>query len=201
MNLRKIFHFPSRQQEKLLKADRENVLLKCSAIARKEREDLEEERILHDEVCPNCTAKKSVDRMNIVNNIRKVQGDGRINGNLFGVGGSMSIDTYAVNHCNKCGNEWEKFKTKSISETHILRVCLNYLAQLLANPVYHKQFDWKLETIKVFEEAYAESIFRLSQKEDKYLNPETKSKLSLSRLRKYYRSIYDGENKKNLEKI
>jgi hypothetical protein len=201
MNLRKVFHFPTKEQDAILKADRENILNNCKEIARKEREDLEEAKKLHDEVCPNCKAKKSDDRTNIVNNIRKVQGDGRASGNLFGISGSMSIDTYAVNHCNKCGNEWEKFKSKSISETHILRVCLNYLAQLLANPVYHKQFSWKVEAVKAFEDAYAESIFRLSQKEDEYLQSETKSELSLSHLRRYYKSIYDGENKKELEKL
>jgi hypothetical protein len=205
MNLRKNFNLPSKQQKALLDADRENVLSKCNNIARKEREDMYREQKNHDEICPNCKTKKSDNRNNIVNNIRRVQGEGHVGGSFslgFGsVNGSISIDTHAVNHCNVCGNEWEKFKTKSVSETNILRVCLNYLAELISNPVYHKQFSWKMEAILAFEDAYAETIYKLSQKEGDYLWLSTKSTLSLSRLRRYYKSIYDGNNKKELEKI
>jgi len=189
MNIRKTFNFPSKQQKKLMSADKKNILSKCNVIARNEREDLEEFRQRHDGICPNCKTKKSDNNNNIVNKIRQVKGSGSVGGNLFHTSGSMSIDTYVVNHCNVCGNEWEKSKEKSISETNILRVCLDYLAQLFNNPTYHKQFKWKLEAILVFEDSYAETIYKLN------------SELSLSKLRRYYKSVYDSDNKKELEKI
>lgn len=201
MNIRKRLNLPSKQQKKLLSADEKSILSKCDVIARNERKDLEETRQRHDGICPNCKVKKSDNNNNIVNKISQVRGSGSVVGNLFHTSGSMLIDTHVVNHCNACGNEWEKSREKSISETNILRVCLDYLAQLLDNPVYYKQFKWKLEAIGVFETAYAETIFMLSQKEDSYLMTSTKSQLSLSNLRRYYISVYDNGNKKELEKI
>lgn len=191
MNLRKTLNISSIQQLALLKADEASILSKCDAIARSERMDFEETRKIHDDICPNCKTRKHDDVKNIVNKIGLIRGGGNINGSAFHVNGKISIDTYAINHCNVCGNEWEKFKKKDISETNILRVCLNYLAQLSQNPSHHKQFEWKLEAVKVFEGSYAETIFRLAEKEKKYLIPELNPELSLSKLRRDYKSVYD----------
>jgi hypothetical protein len=58
-----------------------------------------------------------------------------------------------------------------------------------------------LEAILVFEDSYAETIYKLAQKENFYLMDSTKSELSLSHLKRYYKSVYDNDNKKELEKI
>jgi hypothetical protein len=190
--------FLSKEQKKILGEDADNVLHKCSIIADSERRDMRESQDSHDNVCPNCRIKK--DTNNIVNKIARVQGSGRVGGNLFGVSGSVSVDTHTVNHCNNCGNEWEKFETKSISQTDILRVCLNYLGNILGDPK-EKNFQWKMEAIKVFDDCYAETIFFFRDKQFDYLWMSSRSKLGISRLRKYYKSIFDTKNKRKLEKI
>jgi hypothetical protein len=201
MNLRKIFDFPSKEQEAKINADMETILENCSNIASKERADMRQDQDMHDCICPNCRAKKSDGIENIVNKIRQVQGKGNVGGNFLGVSGSMQINTYAVNHCNKCGHEWEKFKTKPISQTHILRVCLNYLAAIIEDPI-QKEFDWKIEGVRnAFGDCHAESIFRFSQKESSYLNYNATKFISLSNLRSHYPSVYDTEINEKLEKI
>jgi len=199
MNIRKLFHFPTKQQMMSLTTDVENVLINCESVARKERKELEENQKYHDDICPNCRAKKSDSVDIIVNKIRQTQGDGNVGGNLFSVTGRMSVDTYAVNHCNKCGNEWEKFKTKSISRTDIMRVCLNYLAEILKDPSEKKR-EWKMEAIQVFDDCYAETIYHLARKEKHYLWYTTLPQLTLKKLRRYYKSVFD-KNPQELEKL
>src|SRR5690606_36009347 len=148
-----------------------------------------------------CKVSKKEKPNVIVDRIANVVGTGKITGGFFDVDGYVTIETYAVNHCTVCGNEWFKFKTKSISETQILRVCLNYLCAVLMSPEKEKKFDWKLEAIKVFEDCSAETIYRLCKKEKKYLYSSTRKGLKLSKLRRYYRSIFDTKNKRELEKI
>jgi hypothetical protein len=199
MNIRKLFHFPTKQQTMSLTTDVENVLINCESVARKERKELQESQKYHDDICPNCRAKKSDSVDIIVNKIRQTQGDGDVSGNLFGVTGRMSVDTYAVNHCNKCGNEWEKFKTKTISRTDIMRVCLNYLAEILKDSS-EKKHEWKMEAIQVFDGCYAETIYHLARKEKHYLWYTTLPQLTLKKLRRYYKSVFD-KNLQELEKL
>ncbi len=199
MNIRKLFYFPTKQQTMSLTTDVENVLVNCESIARKERRELEENQKYHDDICPNCRAKKSDSVDIIVNKIRQIQGDGNVNGNLFGIRGRMLVDTYAVNHCNKCGNEWKKFKTKSISRTDIMRVCLNYLAEILKDPC-EKKHEWKMEAIQVFGNCYAETIYHLARKEKNYLWRTTLLQLTLKKLRRYYKSVFN-KNPQELEKL
>lgn len=200
MNIRKFLHYPAKKQKELLIADSANVLKNCNKIAMAERDDMRISQEKHDGICPNCKAGKADNNNNIVNNIRKVHGNGHVGGNLFGVSGSMLIDTDVVNHCNVCGNEWEKFRTKNISETHILRVCLNYLATIIKDP-NEKKFEWKVEAIQVFNDCYAETIYYHCRHEKNFLYISTPSQLKLSRLRRYYKSIFDPDNKKKLEKL
>ena len=191
MNLRKKFNRPTKQQQISINADIENILTNCESVARKEREELRESQKMHDETCPNCRTKKNSSD-HIVNKIRQVQGEGKVGGDFFlgfgSIDGSSSINTHAVNHCNKCGNEWEKFKDKSISRTDIARVCLNYLADVLGNG---DNYRWKIEGIKVFDGACAESIYFLMKKEKDYCWMSTESTLKLDLLRKHYKSVYD----------
>jgi hypothetical protein len=193
-------YFLNKEQKKILGDDAENVLQKCGIIASSERKDMREDQDSHDNVCPNCRVKKGDSDKNIVNKIRQTKGDGRVGGNLFGVSGSVSIDTYSVNHCNNCGNEWEKFKTKSISQTHILRVCLNYLVEIMQDPK-EKDCDWKVEAIKVFDGCYAETIHHFRKENSEYIWMSTSSYLKLFRIRRYYKSIFDTKNKRVLEKL
>lgn len=203
MNIRKLFNVPSKRQKKLLAADKEKILEFCSNIASKERDDMKKNQEIHDNVCPNCSTKKNSN--NIVDKIRETRGEGDVDGNFiwgFGsVDGDMSIKTYAVNHCNVCGNEWKKFKTELTFNTDILRVGLNYLADIIKNPVYEKTFNWQVEAIKIFDNCYAENIYSFCKEEKYSLWSSTESQLKLFRLRKYFKSVYDPENKKKIEKL
>lgn len=199
MNIRKALNIPNKKQLESLRIDSDHILKNCSAIANTERKELRENQEMHDGICPKCRSGKE----DIVDKFANVQGFGNVKGNFnlgFGnVRGSMTINTVAVNHCNKCGNEWEKFKTKSISETDILRVCLNYLAKIINNPK-EKKYSWKQEAIEVFDDCYAETIHAHVLKQSNFLHQTTVSTLSISKLRRYYKSVYGNKTKK-LEKI
>ena len=199
MSIRKSFNFPNKFHLKLLQLDAGHILKNCSSIAINERNELRENQESYDGICPKCRSSKE----KIVDKIVNVQGFGNIKTKFnlgFGtLNGSVTISTVAVNHCNHCGNEWEKFKTKSISETDILRVCLNYLSDILNNSKVNMK-GWKREAIQVFDGCYAETIYAFALKQKSFLHQTTLSTLTLSKLRRYYKSIYDRKLKK-LEKI
>lgn len=190
MNLRKFSNIPTQRQLAIIEQDNNHILDECDKIAEDERKDLKRSQESHDYICPKCRAK----REDIVNKIRKVSGGGRVSGDFFlgfgSVNGSLSIDTHAVNHCNKCGNEWEKFKSKSISRTDVLRVCLNYLADIIKKPE-EKKYSWKVDAVKVFDGCSAETIRALILKESHWLRSDTNIILTLRILRRHYKSVYD----------
>lgn len=202
--IRKILNYKNKDQELLVLADVERVLEKCDTIASKEYAEQKDARDSHDSLCPNCRKRK--DNNNIVNKIRQVQGKGNVSGSFslgFGsVSGHMEVDTKAVNHCNNCGNEWEKFKVKYVSKSDIVRVALNYLGSILENPE-EKKYSWKVEAIQVFNDCYAETIAHLRGEHSSYIYSSTERQLKLFKLRRYYKSVFDEgkENKKNLEKL
>lgn len=198
MNIRLLFL--SAAEKKILAEDAEIILSKCDKIASVERQEMRENQDFHDGTCPNCRTTKKNKPDAIVNKMREVKGTGKITGGILDITGFVNIETHPVNHCNICGNEWVKFKVKSISQTDVLRVCLNYLAAILNNSA-EKKFNWKVEAIKVFDDCYAETIYKFVRKEKKHILPLTKSKLKLETLRQHYTSIFDTENKKKLEKI
>jgi hypothetical protein len=190
MNLRKLFNLFSAAQKALLEEDKKNVLSKCNVIANKEWADQKENQESHDNVCPNCRTGKQ----DIVNKIRNTHGKGDVSGSFrlgFGdISGHMEIDTDDVNHCNKCGNEWKKFKTKFVSTSDIVRVALKYLGDMLDNPK-EKEYSWKVETVRVFENCYAETIFLLRKEHDAYLFSNQREQLTNSNLRQRYKSVFD----------
>ena len=190
----------SGKEKKIIEYEKQIILSRCNKIAIVEREDMRINQELHDTKCPNCKATKKESPNAIVDRIANVNGTGRISGGILDITGFVTIETHAVNHCNICGHEWFKFKTKSISETDVLRVCLNYLGAIINSPEKEKRFDWKLDAIKVFDDCSAETIYRLCSKEKKYLCSSTRNELKLSVLRRYYRSMFDTKNKKELEK-
>lgn len=159
---------------------------RCAEIANRENKDQKNSENFHNTNCPNCKAKKK----DIVNKISNVEGKTTIvNYDIFGFRKEntiTAINTNEINHCNICGNEWKKFKSKSITKAHILKLALNYLSQIIQNPD-EKEKEWKLETIGVFEGCYAETIYKLGMHNKIGLH---RSNFKLRDLRKQYKSIF-----------
>ena len=199
--IRKLLILFNKKHLAKLSADIETIMSRCDAIASQEWKEQKENQKTHDGQCPKCRARKE----DIVDKIRQVRGDGKVGGNFYlgfgSVSGSMSVDTDEVNHCNKCGNEWKKFKTKYVSKTDIIRVALNYLAEIIDNPAHNNRMSWKTEACQVFDGCSAESIRFLRDKHENYLRMKTLSVLKIKKLRKFYVSVFDDENKKELEKL
>lgn len=189
VNWRKLFYYISAEQKLVLLADIKTITEGCNDIANTEWKELKENQKTHDSRCPKC--KKS----DVIDKIRHVQGAGKINSDFklgFGsVKGSVAIDTTEVNYCKKCGNEWKKFKTKYISTTDIIRVALNYLGSIHADPEKNIKKYWKHDVIKVFNNCHAEAIHMLIKKHNGYMHNITKRTLTSKTLRKYYNSVFD----------
>jgi hypothetical protein len=189
MNIRKILNIKTKKDNDIIKKDIEKILSGCDVIANVEYKEQKENQYAHDGQCPMCRNKT-----NIVNKIKDVNGKINIDGDFkFGFGsinGGLDINTDEVNHCNNCGNEWKKFKTKYVTETDIIRVALNYLADIYDNPEKTKNHYWKHDTIKVFDNCYAESIKILIKKHYHFLH-DTINILTLKKLRENFKSIFD----------
>ena len=197
--IRKFLNLPNKSQKLILEQEIIRTLDKCNSIAKIEYDEQLEAKQIHDNRCPKCREKDM-----IVDRISHVQGFNRSSGIFyFGFGSiqtNLSIDTIAVNHCNSCGHEWIKFKTKYVSNTKILRVVLNYLAEILSDSA-EKNRSWKMEAIQALNECHAETIYKLCVENKNFLHDKTNDVLTLSCLREYYQSIYDGETKKVLKTI
>lgn len=190
MNLRKFLYLPTTKQKNILLADVKRIVEGCENIASTEWKELKENQKTHDGQCPHCKDKAS-----IVNKISQVEGNTKTTGKfIFGFGSvdtETTIDTLEINHCNKCGHEWKKFKMKYVSATDIIRVALNYLGDIYGNPEVNERKYWKHEAIQVFDNCHAEAIFTLIQKYDVYMRKTTKKVLRIKTLRKHYNSIFD----------
>jgi hypothetical protein len=199
MNLRKIFDIMNSSDITTLVDETLLIKQRCDEIASQEYKEQKENQRTHDSRCPKCRADKD----KIVDKIAKTSGKGKVDGSFYlgfgSISGSMDIDTDSVNHCNVCGHEWEKFKTKYVSKTDILRVTLKYLSDMISNPTHNRRLSWKIEAIKVFDGCHAEAITLLVKEEKRYVR--SKNNLRNIVLRKYYPSIFDGENKKELRKL
>jgi hypothetical protein len=185
----------SPEQIALLAADEAVVKerAKEKADAHYTRENEWEER--HNNTCPNCGAKKG----NIVNKIRQVQGGGNVDGsfssNLFygsgSVHGSMKIDTFGVNHCNSCGNEWKKYNKDFLSSSQPPRDGVKYLARVIQDPVEYK---WTSDYFKIFEGCYVETILKFAEECRYSLMDSDIEVLNFNELNKYFKSIWDDPN-------
>ena len=193
MNLRKTFNIFSKAQKAILDADEKIIMDKCALISADENQEQDEFGNAHNKQCPACKEKLS-----IVDRWANVQGNVILNGQMrlgFGnITGNITVETTAVNHCNKCSNEWPKYHRKFISSIDVLKVAFNYFGQILENPEEKKR-PWKLQAIGVFDDCNAESIYRLRKKNHLWLHHYTNSRLSLSCLREYYQSIYDKDKR------
>lgn len=189
MNIRKLFNIPDKEQSIIIKNQINEVFDKCNQLADVENSDQIEYKKFHDHICPNC---KNRNEKTIVNKIILGNGNAKINGSFiwgFGnINGSYINEFIEINHCNECGNEWFKYKTKNIDSNRILRVLLKYLAQIIKDPKENND-DWKLEAIQIFSNCYAETIFKL--KNMVVLPDEFIDVLTIKTLRKHYKSIFD----------
>jgi DNA-directed RNA polymerase subunit M/transcription elongation factor TFIIS len=141
--------------------------------------------------CPNCGAKRG----DIVNKIREVHGSGsgNVSGNLFGVYGSssMSIGTDGVNHCNKCGNEWKKYKRDFKSSSQPPRDGVKYVARIIRDP---EEYKWAIDYTEIFNGCYVETILKFAEDCTYDLMDDDKEVLCFSELNKYYKSVWDDPN-------
>ncbi|MHA1169886.1 MAG: hypothetical protein ACTSRU_18825 [Candidatus Hodarchaeales archaeon] len=185
MNLRKLLYLPNPEQTLLLLDDVEIIAKRYGEVGETERKEQKENQMSHDNRCPKCRGESD----KIVDKIAGVEGQGNVGGNLFGISGRMTIETKPVNHCNVCNHEWEKFKTKTISNFSVINVILNYLSDMVQNPEHNQRLSWKVEAIKVFKGCYAESIYMLQQKNKR----DIRSPLTLRQLRTKYKSVFDKE--------
>lgn len=166
MKLRKLLNITTKKQQLLLEKDAERIISVCNKIARKE---IEKQLKLKDQWDGNCLECGATGNDVITQTI------------------ILDNDThYRINHCLKCSNEWDKYQTKKISQTAVLRVALKYLCDIIFVPE-HKNFSWKMETLQMFEESYAETIYKLNKVRDGFMFPE----LKLFLLRKKYKSVFD----------
>jgi len=186
MNLRKLLHLPSPKQSLAILDDIKLIQKRCSEIGETERKEQKENQRSHDGRCPKCraTQDKIVDRM------AAVEGVTNFRGHLFKIVGRLAIETKPVNHCNVCGHEWEKFKTKTITDMAIIKVTLDYLSNIIRNPERNKRYSWKHEAIEVFKDCSAEAIFAI-QKEYK---PSLRYPLTKKQLKTKYKSVFDKNN-------
>jgi hypothetical protein len=194
MNLRKLIYLPNRKHKKMMVNDIKTIMERCHKIAGQEYQEQKENQRAHDEICPRCRAMQD----KIVDRIRSVEGEGKVDGDFYlgfgSVKGRMKIETEAVNYCKTCKNEWKKFNVKYVSQTDIVRVALNYLAEIIDSPAHNKRMTWKTEAAQVFDGCSAESIRFLRDKHKNYLRSLTLRTLKIRKLRKYYVSVFDGEN-------
>jgi hypothetical protein len=191
LNFRKLLYIPTDIQKQKLIGDVKIIVERCGKIADIESEEQKENQLSHNNYCPKCNTGK----INIVDKVRQVQGNMKVNETFYlGFGTiktTLNIDTLEVNHCNKCGNEWKKFKTKNFNITDILKVTLNYLADIISDPQANKNRDWKYASIQVFDDCYAESVYILFKKYTNVLHEDTKEVITLDNLRKIFKSIFD----------
>lgn len=165
MSLRKLLNRPKKKQFNLLVTDAEIILGECNKIARKEIEDQLKLKNQVDGNCLDCGANED----DVITKLIET-----------------STTHFRVNHCLKCENEWNKYQTKKISQTVVLRVALRYLRDILKDPI-HKKIPWKVETIEMFDGSYAETVYKLNKVKDKFMFPD----LTLLLLRKNFRSVFD----------
>jgi hypothetical protein len=193
----------SPEQTALLAADLEVVNKRCKEIADAHYTREEKWQESHDNTCPNCNSKKG----EIVNKIRQVQGSGSVDGSFssglfYGSGsvhGSMKIDTFGVNHCNNCGNEWKKYNKDFKSPRQVAQDGVKYVSRLIQDPAEYK---WAKDLAKVFEGCYVETVVHFAEENRYSLMDSDINALSFNNLNKYYKSIWDDPNiKKELKNL
>lgn len=106
----------------------------------------------HNNTCPKCYSNK-----NIVDKIQRTNGN--INGSFSSFGGGYiggSIDTDSVNHCNSCGHQWKKYKSKYYSDEDIVWKINYQLKDFMSD-----KREYYKSTYDDLQQFYAETIYRL----------------------------------------
>jgi len=185
MNLISTLNGQSTVTKETIAEEINTILERCDRIAMSEYRDEKEAAISHNTTCPSC--RKS---SNVVDKIRNVQGVANIVKEFWGTDEiNFKILTQEVNHCNDCGHEWKKFKTRYVTGTEIVRVAFRYLvANFNAENSIHPD-SMRYQVLMVFNDMHAETIYKLYKGHVKFLKSDVKSKINLSVLRKHYTSI------------
>ena len=189
MNWRKILYLPTQEQLSAIDFDILSVQQRCEKLSAVERKEQTENQKSRNERCPKCRAKQDM----IVDRIAQVEGHTSFRGNLFKLSGRLDVETKPVNHCNTCGHEWEKFKTKTITDLAVMKVVLNYFSDVMRDPEKSKRYSWKLEAIEIFSGCSAEAIYVIQNK----YKPSVRYPVSLKQIRKKYKSVFDGKDEVN----
>lgn len=164
--------------------DINRIIDNADKIVQSENDEQKEAQINHDTICPHC--QKSG---NIVNRFALVHGNTENDVIVTHTGfhkviNSITIKTDKVNHCNLCGNEWEKYNVISITRSDVIKMSLIYLIEIIENPDI-KNIPHKYNTIKIFNDCYYESIVMLYKTHRKCIN----RRLPKSKLKKHFKSL------------
>lgn len=186
MNFRRLLNISTTEHKALIDADVEKLNARFKKLAYAEVRDQKEAQECHDNTCPKCQSSKE----HIVNKISKVVGSGLLDRTIiFGkINSSLTINTIAVNHCNICGNEWDKYKTKVIHGSNIAGTAFNYLHQYMKNDTSLRH-SFKEEVLDLFSDVYAEAIIKFYRENSGYCYDNTK--IHRIFILPYFKSVYD----------
>ena len=193
--IRKLLHIPTAEQSTTIYDEIKLIQKRCGEIAQTERKEQTENQRSRDSRCPMCRTMKTTksDKINIVDRIASVESKTKIRGNIFKISGQVIVETKPVNHCNTCNHEWEKFRTKTITDFQITKIILDYLSDIIRNPERNRRYSWKHEYMDVFKDCHAEAVYAVQKEYKRALrNP-----LTLKQLRTKYESVFDKQKSKS----
>lgn len=185
MNLRKLLYLPNPRQTMVVLDEIKVIKERSRKLGTTERKEQTENQKSRDGKCPRCRATKD----KIVDRFAQVEGVSNLRGHIFKINGRVGIETKPVNHCTVCTHEWEKFRTKTITDFAIIKVILDYLSDIIRSPERNKRYSWKLEAIEIFKDCHAESVYAI-QKE---YRTSVRYPLTMKQLRTKYKSVFDKE--------
>lgn len=181
--LRKYFNTPTIEQAIVIEDGRKAIVKLAEKISNDHYNLQSKAQTQHNSKCPICKGSE------IVNKIARVEGSGKVSGHFsLGYGsvyGSSTTDTNEVNHCNKCGNQWKKYERTYKSSTDIINDWLYDLAT-----VFEGRYTFGDKTVVLLKDIPAESIWEERKRLDYKCGYTIKENLSLSALRKHFKSVY-----------
>lgn len=178
-----IFSSTSEEEKAAIQNGRTKLIEMASDVSSKHYKDEWQKKKDRDGICPKCKNEEVVDK------ISRVQGSGSVHGSLFlGTGsiyGESEIDTNEVNHCNKCGNQWKKYKTEWMSTDDVIADWMNELAIVLKGENKYAE-----RTVVLLKDVPAESIWEEGKRVADECWYSTRESLTLSFLRTKFKSVY-----------
>lgn len=166
---------------------------RAELIVQAENDEQKEAQINHDNICPHCKTSG-----NVVNRFALVHGttDNDIiitHSGPQNMINNVTIKTDVVNHCNSCGNEWEKYKMISINRTLVIKMALIYLIDVM-DDWSNMKIKHKSNTLEIFDDCYYESITMLYKSHKKSIN----KRLPKSKLKKYFKTLKNSNPEKTI---